>query len=367
MLHPRFRPPALSLKLAVAVAIVVSCFATFPSAAHASATARPSPQALAADLLAVLGGPRTASSVPAAEATRLRSCIRFISPASRATSKVSSWQGRGGATSRKVLLGGRRAGAAEADGLVMWPPAPVMELARLAVDSGGDPGAIQRALDPTMLPVSDVEASQENRCELTRTPYGRRFASEEVDSYFASLFELIVARGPSVGLNVSLSRYDLFHGHLFLASKTGRLGILFHAKEYPAFDKNGDTLPCLWNFNHRTFSFFFYFTGSNVAYDDSMNSRNVLWLAPLPSNGTRAWLAPGVLAVLDAHPGGIIYQDMIPDYVQVVRTVYEGLAIAIGCAGALSPVMRSPASKSVVIEEEAKACLQRTKPPPACF
>ncbi|PVH65397.1 hypothetical protein PAHAL_2G482800 [Panicum hallii] len=115
----------------------------------------------------------------------------------------------------------------------MWPPAPVMELARLAVDSGGDPGAIHRALDPTMLPVSaqgvkvpDVEASQENRCELTRTPYGRRFANEEISSYFAFLFELIVARGPSVGLNVSLSRYDLFHGQLFLASKTGRLGIL---------------------------------------------------------------------------------------------------------------------------------------------
>jgi len=40
----------------------------------------------------------------------------------------------------------------------MWPPAPVMELARIAVDSGGDPGAIHRALDPTMLPVS-VELS----------------------------------------------------------------------------------------------------------------------------------------------------------------------------------------------------------------
>ncbi|GJN10716.1 hypothetical protein PR202_ga28833 [Eleusine coracana subsp. coracana] len=101
-----------------------------------------------------------------------------------------------------------------------------MDLARLAVDSGGDPGAIHRALDPTMLSVPDVEGSLENKCELTRTPYGRRFANEEINSYFAFLFELIVARGPSVGLNVSLSRFDLFHGHLFLASETGRLGIL---------------------------------------------------------------------------------------------------------------------------------------------
>ena len=33
----------------------------------------------------------------------------------------------------------------------------------------------------------------------------------------------------------------------------------------------------------------------------------------------------GVLVVLDAHPDGIIYQDMIRDYVQIVRTIYEGL------------------------------------------
>jgi hypothetical protein len=33
----------------------------------------------------------------------------------------------------------------------------------------------------------------------------------------------------------------------------------------------------------------------------------------------------GVLVVLDAHPGGIIYQDMILDYVQIVRTIYEGM------------------------------------------
>jgi len=54
-----------------------------------------------------------------------------------------------------------------------------------------------------------------------------------------------------------------------------------------------------------------------------MNLRNILWLAPLPLKETKAWLAPGVLVVLDAHPDGIIYQEMIRDYVQIVRTVYE--------------------------------------------
>jgi len=199
-------------------------------------------------------------------------------------------------------------GAAEADEVVMWPPAPVMELARITVDSGGDPGAIHRALDPTMLPVPDVEGSQKNKCQLTRTPYGRRFANKELNQYFAFLFELIVARGPSVALNVSLSRYDLFHGHLFLASETGRLGILFHAKEYPAFDK--ELFP---------YSLGYCQAGSNVQYDDSMNLRNILWLAPLPSKETKAWLAPGVLVVLDAHPDGIIYQEMIRDHSHRIR------------------------------------------------
>ncbi|CAN6212688.1 unnamed protein product [Urochloa humidicola] len=317
MLHLLFRPPHLPLKLAftisLAVSFSVSCCAT-PSSppSHTSASSRPpppSPKAVAADLLSVLAGPGAAARVPPAEASRLRACLRFLSPVNPAAPKVSSWSGGG---SRKILLERCDAGAAEADEMVMWPPAPVMELARIAVDSGGDPGAIHRALDPTMLPVPDVEGSQKSKCQLTRTPYGRRFANKELNSYLAFLFELIVARGPSVGLNVSLSRYDLFHGHLFLAYETGRLGILFHAKEYPEFDK--ELFP---------YSLGYCQAGSNVPYDDSMNLRNILWLAPLPSKETKAWIAPGTLVVLDAHPDGIIYQEMIRDYVQIVRTVYE--------------------------------------------
>lgn len=35
------------------------------------------------------------------------------------------------------------------------------------------------------------------------------------------------------------------------------------------------------------------FLGSNIAYDSSINLRNILWLAPLPNKLTKAWDAPG--------------------------------------------------------------------------
>lgn len=37
--------------------------------------------------------------------------------------------------------------------------------------------------------------------------------------------------------------------------------------------------------------------GSHVIYDDSMNLRNILWLAPFPSDSPESWAAPGILFV----------------------------------------------------------------------
>ncbi|OVA02661.1 hypothetical protein BVC80_141g6 [Macleaya cordata] len=298
-------------------------FLSSSSSIKASSSSYSSPQkACAADLLSLLGSKEQASRLNTEKSEQLRSCLKFLvpfSPTNNTKSHNCSIQRRRDllndddddrlGSSAKILSGRSRR---VEDEFIWWPPAPVLELARLAVDSGGDPGAIHRALDPTMLTVPDIEGSNENRCELTRTPYGRRFISEELNAYLTFLFELIVARGPSVGLHVSLNRYDFFHGHLFLADDSGRLGILFHAKEYPAYDKDG--FPCNMGYCQ---------IGSNVVYDDSMNLRNILWLAPLPSNSTKDWLAPGVLVVLDAHPGGIIYEDLIPEYVNYARTIYE--------------------------------------------
>ncbi|XP_058076624.1 uncharacterized protein LOC131225177 [Magnolia sinica] len=310
------RNPSLPLKFAFVFSFSLAISASsstspsfLPFSFIRSPTSHSSPKTAASNLLSLLGSQEQAARIKLKEAEDLRSCLRFLVPFSPNSSEKFQKLSLG---CRDLIDGRRRLTEREEDELVWWPPEPVMELARLAVDSGGDPAAIHRALDPTTLPVPDVDGCKEDRCELTRTPYGRRFVNEELNSYLAFLFEIIVTRGPSVGLNVSLNRYDLFHGHLFLATDSGRLGILFHAREYPAYEK--EVFPYQMGYCQ---------TGSNVKYDDSMNLRNILWLAPLPSDVTKAWLAPGVLVVLDARPEGIIYKTLVPEYVDFVRTIYE--------------------------------------------
>jgi len=41
------------------------------------------------------------------------------------------------------------------------------------------------------------------------------------------------------------------------------------------------------------FQSFVLLSGSNVPYDDSMNLRNILWLAPFPGDSDESWVAPG--------------------------------------------------------------------------
>ncbi|XP_052192951.1 uncharacterized protein LOC127801672 isoform X2 [Diospyros lotus] len=308
--------PSIRLALVFSLSFAAASYTTYSYASYSSSSSSfsffrklrssksnslpstPNPKATPSDLLSLLGTPKQASSsIDPDVAKQLTSCLRFLvpfSPSSPSPSRKS-----------KIPIDCRTRSRtwSEENELIWWPPPPVMELARLAFDYGGDPDAIYRALDPSIIPIPDVEESKENRCELTRTPYGRRFIDEELNSYLKFLFEIIASRGPSVGLDVSLSRFDLFHGHLFLATGSGRLGILFHAKEYPTYDM--EVFP--YNMGYCQI-------GSNVLYDDSMNLQNILWLAPMPSNSTKGWSAPGVLVVLDAHQAGIIYRDLIPEY-----------------------------------------------------
>ncbi|XP_057465015.1 uncharacterized protein LOC130754778 [Actinidia eriantha] len=316
--------PSLPFRFAFLLSLsFTASYSTYSSSSHSSSslfiksrsssTNPPSPKSTASDLLSLLGTPQQVASIDPKTAKELRSCLKFLVPQS--PSRIGPEFPKPSLRRALTLESSdsvRNLSWSEVNELVWWPPPPVAELARLAVDSGGDPDAIYLALDPTIIPVPDVEECKENRCELTRTPYGRCFINEELNAYLKFLFEVIATRGPSIGLTVSLSRFDFFHGHLFLATGTGRLGILFHAKEYPAYDKK--VFPHNMGYCQ---------IGSNVVYDDSMNLRNILWLAPMPSNSKDAFSAPGVLVVLDGHPGGIIYRDLIPAYVNYARTIYE--------------------------------------------
>jgi len=44
------------------------------------------------------------------------------------------------------------------------------------------------------------------------------------------------------------------------------------------------------------FHSFVLLSGSNVTYGDSMNLRNILWLAPNPGDSDESWVAPGILS-----------------------------------------------------------------------
>ncbi|KAH9299120.1 hypothetical protein KI387_030802, partial [Taxus chinensis] len=269
------------------------------------------PAKIAAKLVALLGSEEEAATVEPDLAKELLSCLRFLVPHAAAYPEpLSVWRGF---ESRKWTVPFKDKRINE---LIWWPPSAVMEVARSAVECGGDPAVIQQALNPTLYQVPDVENCTEYKCQLAKTTFGQRFLNKELNLYMAFLFETIAALSPFSGFNISLNRYDLFHGHLFVASNTGRLGILFHAKEYPAYNK--ETFPVNLGYCQ---------TGSSVPYDYSIDLRNILWLAPLPDCSNRKcstqWLAPGALVVLDAYPGGIIYKDLVGRWVQDFRTIYE--------------------------------------------
>ena len=106
----------------------------------------PCPQNLALDLLSVLGSRTDAAAVEKRVASEIWSCLRFLVP--------YSCDNQGYIRLRRDYTGNsKKFRAAEKDEMIRWPPEAVMDLARLAVDSGGDPAAIQAALDPTVIQV----------------------------------------------------------------------------------------------------------------------------------------------------------------------------------------------------------------------
>ncbi|CAM6115491.1 unnamed protein product [Calypogeia fissa] len=285
-------------------------------------------QQCAADLFALFGGPLAASHVEKSRAKELLDCVRVLAPDLN-SSPLDCDSDLDDATLTDEELqegifrnGGEKWRNTDFKKKISSPPAAVRDLASKTVEWGGDPTVVMNALGPKSYPVPDVEGSTEQRCTLTKYDDGRRFAKQDITKYMAFLFETIAELSPSVGLNISLNRFDLFHGHMFTAYNTGRLGILFHSREYPAYDEN--KFPLNLGYCQK---------GSTLPYDASMALRNIVWLAPMPdcspvinsSNQTcsKKWLAPGSLFVLDTAEGKILDRELVPDYLDVVHTVSE--------------------------------------------
>lgn len=138
-------------------------------------------------------------------------------------------------------------------------------------------------------------------CCLTRTPYCYYFKEGRTARYVEQVFRAVV-RGMSARQlgQVHLSRYDLFHGHLFRDHVHGHLGVLLHCKEYPAFDPA--LFPVALGYCQQ---------GSDVAFDQQeMDRRNVV-------------LYQGRLCVLDVGLRSPLYEGLLMEGTQEVRTVYE--------------------------------------------
>jgi hypothetical protein len=177
---------------------------------------------------------------------------------------------------------------------------------------------LQAELSPKAYKVPDVEGASANKCNLTRSARGRRFASREVNRYFAAVFQAAIpAADHLVGAEFTLSRYDLFHGHLFL-SAGGTIGVLLHAQEYPAFDEDAFSV-------HLGYCQ----EGSGVRYElNNMNYRNILWTtgrlnSHLGEANQQEARYEGVLCILDTSPGSALHEQLLMEGLKFVRTIDE--------------------------------------------
>ena len=125
-------------------------------------------------------------------------------------------------------------------------------------------------------PVPDVENAFMHKCQLVSSPsspssMARRFRCRKANKYIAHLFSQIAKH--SGGADIQLSRFDLFHAHIFKDKDV--VGILFHAKEYCRFDENA------FNVNLG-----YCQQCSHLEYDaKKMEKRNILWVASLKGGG----------------------------------------------------------------------------------
>lgn len=141
------------LRFTIFISFSIAAASSFKLASSQSPSSFP--KATAGDLLSVLGPSSAASYLNPAVSREIKSCLKFLVPFKSDKSKpeLGRCSLRTGLCSGKIDAVEKLSKFEEENSLIWWPPESVLELARLAVDSGGDPGSIQRTLNPKMIPV----------------------------------------------------------------------------------------------------------------------------------------------------------------------------------------------------------------------
>ena len=199
----------------------------------------------------------------------------------------------------------------------------------LALARASSPAAALRdALHPRVVPFPDCDGAARAGCELApgaRADGARRVRCRDARRFLARLFLLAERHTPH-----ELNRWDLFHGHLFVARELddddggggggggGVVGVLMHAKEYPAFDDAA--FPIDLGFCQRS---------SPVKHVDAIAARRNLLFVADASTGWAAFatvdcaaesesesesegVAPGVSNPL--HPGLLAVPELYTTY-----------------------------------------------------
>lgn len=150
--------PSFSLRFAVFLSFSVAASSSsqffFQKLGSPFSSTPPIPKATPSDLLSVLGPTKQSSKINPLVSRELKSCFKFLVPFSPSNTKP---QNQHSYYNRKLAYIIQFRNQGEENELIWWPPEPVLELARLALDSGGDPDVIHRALDPSILPVSSYK------------------------------------------------------------------------------------------------------------------------------------------------------------------------------------------------------------------
>lgn len=231
-----------------------------------------------------------------------------------------------------------------------------------AISASQLPG-LQAHLQPARCSLPDIQNSTGARCQLGRQPWAYSFADARLSAFAAALFVAIVQGWAGAAKQLGapppqLNRFDLFHGHLFIAnecstpnkqtfqntpvaqhansasrksaaagnlnssqhhklhtaqqplqqqhlqqisdSSSCRVGVLFHASEYPAYQPSSFPI----NLGHCQ-------ARSSCRYSArAMDLRNIIW-----------W--QGQLAVLDVGEASPLHDSLLHQGTQPLRTVYE--------------------------------------------